>query len=162
MKKKEEKKKKIKAHDCRKCEITQINDIAFARRSEVFGLNVKQNNDSVVITSTPSDAACPCEWGDKVNVEFIDIRTGLANQTREQLLRMPQIIRTRKARMSRNENHFTIAGCSLTINIATIDSALRDGNMDGVPFNLKAVPLRIAGRVRCGRRWRKYLVIIND
>ncbi len=154
--------RKVKVHDCSDCEISEINGLAFRKRSEVFGLNVRQSNSAVVITATPTDLDCPCEWGDRVNIEFIDIRTGHATQTREQLFINPQLIRVRKSRMSENTDHFTIAGCTLTININTINTALRNGNMSGVPFNLKAVPLRISGRVRCGKRWRKYLIIIND
>lgn len=134
----------------------------FRTRTEVGGYSAAENTATLKITAIPSNPACPCKWDDRINVEFIRIHTGLANQTRRQLMRMPQLIQSRRARINQLPNHVTISGCELTVEISLINRDLRNGNIGGAQFNLKAVPTRIGARVRCNGKWRNLLIVITD
>ena len=157
-------------HSCRDCIIKKVSfkvgnqnkEIRFRTRRQVGGYRVSESTTSIKITAEPSISDCTCTWDDKINVEFIRIHTGLANQTRNQLFKMPQLVETRRARISKQPNFITINECTLTMKIKSINQALRNGNVKGAQFNLKAVPTRIGVRVRCNGKWRTLLIVITD
>ena len=156
--------------NCRDCIIKKVvfkvgsknKEIQFRTRRQVGGYRVSESTTAIKITAEPSIPGCKCTWDDRINVEFIRIHTGLANQTREQLFKMPQLVETRRTRISKQPNYLTVNRCTLTIKIKSINQALRNGNIKGAQFNLKAVPTRIGVRVRCNGKWRTLLIVITD
>lgn len=147
---------------CKECIITGLNDLQFLKNREAGLFRMPESTQSFTITAKPSIENCPCKWDDIINIEYIRIHTGLANQTRRQLFRMPQLVQTSPARISKLPNHVKVNACTIIIQISRINQDLRNGNIGGAQFNLKAVPLRIGSRVRCNGKWRKFVVEITD
>ena len=147
---------------CKDCIIEGMNDLKFIKNREIGLFRLPESSKSLIIKAKPSIANCPCKWDDQINVEYIRIHTGLANQTRRQLFLMPQLIQTSRARISKLPKHVTVNACTMVIQISRINQDLRNGKISGAQFNLKAVPLRIGARVRCNGKWRKLIVEITD
>ncbi len=147
--------------NCRDCVIVQINDTGFTRNSQMVQFEVSENTDDFVIRATPSIENCGCTWSN-IDIMYILILTGNATGRRADLLRMPQLIEQRPARIDRNPDFFQVENCTLHIRISRINQALRNRNVNEPGFHTQGIPLGLCGKVRCNSRWREFRIRITD
>lgn len=153
-----EKPRKLK---CDKCVITQINDTTFAAKNQYVTFSVKENAAELVLKAIPSIKDCPCEWS-KFAIEYAVILTGKKDIKRKNIF--SSLNETLTFDASKNPAHFIFKGCSVTIKISKINQDLRNGNVRRGRRNFRQVmvPLRLAGKVRCGKSWRRFQVEFTD
>lgn len=148
-------------NNCKKCFITAINKAKFRKKSQSVTFRVKEDRKSFVLEAVPSQADCPCEWSEMV-LEYSVILTGKKDIKRKSIF--TSLNETKKFDATKNPAHFSFNGCKLTIKISKINDDLRNGRVrrGANPLRQVMVPLRLAGKVRCGTRWRRFQVVFLD
>ena len=146
--------------NCDKCVIEQINAAKFKNTRQAVSFNVKENKKEFVITAIPSIKGCPCVWSN-FRLEYSIILTGKKDIKRSSIF--SSLNETVTVNPSRNKNYFTIKGCTLTVKVSKLNDDLRNGNIRGArAFRNVLVPLRLAGRVKCGKKWRTFQIVFLD
>jgi len=150
-------------HDCRNCVIQRIEGYPnFPNRRNTLRLPVSvAATRQLVLTAVPDDPDCPCEWRNSLQIAGHRIATGHTTLTRETLNAGPSpLIETLRPRLNRLKPLFSLAGCTLTINMQQLDQALRNG----IGLARKIVMIEIGVQVRCAPRgrWRNIRIVVND
>lgn len=146
--------------NCDKCVIVQINKAKFKNTRQAVSFKVKENKKDFVITAVPSIKGCPCVWS-KFKLEYSLILTGKKDIKRESIF--SSLNETVNVDPARNKGYFAFKGCTLTIKISKLNDDMRNGNIKGSrAFRNVLVPLRLAGRVKCGKKWRTFQIVFLD
>lgn len=151
-------------HDCSECEITAIAPyppFPPGRRTTLrLPISVKAT-PALVLTGVPSDPACPCEWNNSFQIAGHRIATGHTTLTRKSLNAGPSpLIETLRPRLSNLAPFFTIAGCTLTINVQNLDQTLRQGI--GLANNVVMIEMGLQVRCAPAGRWRNIRIVFED
>lgn len=114
-----------------------------------------------MFVAVASDPDCPCEWNNRFQIAGHRIATGHTTLTRKSLnAGLSPLIETLRPRLDRLQPFFTVAGCTLTIDVKALDASLRQGI--GLANNV--VMIEMALQVRCSPqgRWRNLRIVFSD
>ena len=154
----------VPEHDCSDCTIVQIAPyppFPGGRRSGLrLPLSVSATS-TLTLTAVPSDPLCPCEWRNDFQIAGHWVMTGSTTMTRTTLNAGPSpLIETLRPRLDRLTPFFTLAGCTLTINVHSLDQTLRQGI--GLANNVVMIEMGLQVRCSPKGRWRNIRIVFSD
>ena len=151
-------------HDCSDCEIVQVQPappFPGGRRTSLRAQYGVAANPRIVFTAVASDPACPCEWNNRFQIAGHRIATGHTMLTRETLnAGLSPLIETLTPRLDQLQPFFTVAGCTLTIEVEALDQSLRQGI--GLANNVVMIEMGLQVRCSPKGRWRNIRVVFTD
>jgi hypothetical protein len=147
---------------CRNCVIRALNNVPFPPRTTTATAFVADNAPPYVITASPNPPACPCTWSNEIYIEYVAVLTGAAGRLKRKNMQFPQVLERIKLNPRDPQNPYvTIAGCTLTIDIAALNTDLRAGiNTQHAFFQGVVTQLKLG--VKCNGTYRTILINVTD